>query len=319
MTTTTINFVDSHTGGEPTRVILSGWPELYGSTVAQKAKSFAMHTDQLRSAMVNEPRGSDILVGALLLPPSKPTAACGVIFFNNVGVLGMCGHGTIGLAVTLQHLGKLTLGVHTIETSVGDVTVELHDAHRVSVTNVPSFRFAKDVSVQVPGLGKVHGDIAWGGNWFFLVNDHGQELSLKNAGTLTQVASDIRKALDAAGLKGDPLLNHGLIDHIELFGPARHPENHSCNFVLCPGLAYDRSPCGTGTSAKVACLVADGKLQPGQVWRQESLTGSVFEATYMAEGDRIQPTIAGTAFVTARGELILDPADPLRYGFSTVQ
>ena len=315
MTTTTLDFVDSHTGGEPTRVILSGWPELHGSTVEQKAHSFAQHTDQLRSAVVNEPRGSDILVGALLLPPGKPTAACGVVFFNNVGVLGMCGHGTIGLAVTLHHLGKLAPGTHIIETAVGDVTVVLHDAHRVSVTNVPSFRFAKQVPVHVPGLGTVHGDVAWGGNWFFLVNDHGQQLSLKNAGTLTHVASDIRRALEAAGVKGDPSLNYGLIDHIELFGPAQHPENQSCNFVLCPGLAYDRSPCGTGTSAKVACLAADGKLAPDTVWRQESLTGSVFEATYSWEADRIRPTITGTAFVTARGELILHPADPLWFGF----
>jgi 4-hydroxyproline epimerase len=319
MSTPTLSFVDSHTGGEPTRVILSGWPDLRGSTVEQKAQCFAKRFDDLRSAAVNEPRGSDILVGALLLPPSKPTAACGVIFFNNVGVLGMCGHGTIGLAVTLHHLGKLAPGTHIIETAVGDVTVVLHDAHHVSVTNVPSYRFAKQVPVQVPGIGKVHGDIAWGGNWFFLVNDHGQELLLKNAAELTHVASDIRKALDVAQVKGDTSLNRGIIDHIELFGPAQHHENHSRNFVLCPGLAYDRSPCGTGTSAKVACLAADGKLLPGQVWRQESITGSVFEASYDRAGETIRPTITGSAFVTARGELILNPADPLRHGFSTVQ
>ena len=319
MTAQTLSFVDSHTGGEPTRVIVSGWPELRGDTVDQKSRDFAKHSDHLRSAAVNEPRGSDILVGALLLPPSKPTAACGVIFFNNVGVLGMCGHGTIGLAVTLHHLGKLAPGTHIIETSVGDVTVTLHDAQRVSVTNVPSYRFAKQVPVHVLGVGKVHGDIAWAGNWFFLVNDHGQQLELKNATELTHMASKIRHSLDAAQVKGEKSLHNGVIDHIELFGPAHDSENHSRNFVLCPGLAYDRSPCGTGTSAKVACLAADGKLPPGQVWRQESLTGSVFEASYDTAGETIRPTITGTAFVTAHGELILNPADPLRYGFSTVQ
>jgi 4-hydroxyproline epimerase len=308
----TLRYIDSHTGGEPTRVILSGWPELAGDTVQQKAEAFAKHTDHLRSAVVNEPRGSDILVGALLLPPSKPTAACGVIFFNNVGVLGMCGHGTIGLAVSLHHLGKLQPGTHTIETPVGDVTVVLHDASRVSVTNVPSYRHAKQVPVDVPGLGVVHGDIAWGGNWFFLVSDHGQELHLKNAAKLTQVASDIRVSLEAAGI------HDGLIDHIELFSPAHDPQNNSRNFVLCPGLAYDRSPCGTGTSAKVACLAADGKLASGKVWRQESITGSVFEAMYIIDGDRILPTITGEAFVTAQGELILHPSDPLRYGFASL-
>jgi 4-hydroxyproline epimerase len=231
-----------------------------------------------------------------------------VIFFNNVGVLGMCGHGTIGLAVTLAHTGKLGPGEHRIDTPVGVVTVTLHDAHRVTVRNVPSYRRAAGASVEVEGIGRVTGDIAWGGNWFFLVKDHREELHIGNVERLTEVTWKIRRAVNAAF--PEP------VDHVELFGPPLDPANHSRNFVLCPGKAYDRSPCGTGTSAKLACLFADGKLKPGEVWRQESITGSVFEGSVKPTGEPgvVIPSITGTAYVTAEATLIVDPADPLRDG-----
>jgi 4-hydroxyproline epimerase len=309
-----IRVIDSHTGGEPTRVVLDGLPDLGGGSVADRARVFRDRFDTFRSCVVNEPRGSDILVGALLVPPVSPAAACGVIFFNNVGVLGMCGHGTIGLVVTLTHLGRIGPGEHVIETPVGDVTATLHADGRVSVRNVPSYRYARAVTVDVPGYGPVTGDVAWGGNWFFLVSDHNQRLEAKYTEPLTTFTWKIRQAVEAAGVAGDPSLNDGRIDHIELTGPPHDPANHGRNFVLCPGKAYDRSPCGTGTSAKLACLAADGGLQPGEVWRQEGLLGSVFEGSYEPAGDRIVPTVTGTAFVTAEATLLVDPNDPLKDG-----
>jgi 4-hydroxyproline epimerase len=306
-----IGIVDSHTGGEPTRVVISGGPDLGGGSMAERLARFRAGFDEFRSAVVNEPRGSDVIVGALLCEPADPGASAGVIFFNNVGYLGMCGHGTIGLMVTLAHLGRIGPGEHAIETPVGTVRARLHDCGFVSVENVPSYRSAAQVRVAVDGYGAVTGDVAWGGNWFFLVNDHGQRIELDNIERLTDCTWRIRQALEREGITGE---GGAEIDHIELFGPPSSAAADSRNFVLCPGKAYDRSPCGTGTSAKLACLAASGKLKPGEVWRQESIVGSVFEGTYRADGGRIIPSIKGSAFVTAEATLLLDPRDPFRSG-----
>ncbi|MGL6073101.1 MAG: 4-hydroxyproline epimerase [Fimbriiglobus sp.] len=308
---TKIEIIDSHTGGEPTRVIVAGGPDLGHGTMAERAACFAQEHDHVRRATVNEPRGSDVLVGALLCEPVNPKAACGVIFFNNVGLLGMCGHGTIGLVETLKYLGRIGVGDHLIETTVGDVTVSLHADGRVSVTNVLSKRYLKQVALDVPGLGEVRGDVAWGGNFFFLVSDHSERLHISNVERLLFVSKEIRIALDRAMLIGE------IIDHVELFGPPADPANHSRNFVFCPGGAYDRSPCGTGTSAKLACLAADGKLAPGQIWRQESILGSVFEAHYELVEGGIRPTITGTAHITAQATLIVSEGDPFAWGIPT--
>lgn len=301
-----VQVIDSHTGGEPTRVVVSGAPDLGGGSVASQLENFRREHDRFRSAVVNEPRGSDVLVGALLVPPAEPGSVAGVLFFNNVGCLGMCGHGMIGLVVTLRHMGRIEAGEHRIETPVGVVTAKLHADGRVSVRNVPSYRKAKSVRVEVSGLGAIRGDVAWGGNWFFLVEDQRWKLDLNRVEELTDASWRIRQAVNAQGFPE--------VDHIELFGPAQSPQGDSRNFVLCPGKAYDRSPCGTGTSAKLACLFADGKVVPGQVWRQESITGSIFEGTVEAFEDRVIPTITGSAFVTGEARLLLDPADPLCWG-----
>jgi 4-hydroxyproline epimerase len=307
-----VRVIDSHTGGEPTRVVIDGGPDLGGGPLAERVQVFREEYDWFRSAVVNEPRGSDVLVGALLCKPHDERCAAGVIFFNNVGYLGMCGHGTIGVAATLAHLGRIGVGPHRFDTPVGTVRAWVEDAHAVSFENVESYRHAKDLAVDVPGIGFVRGDVAWGGNWFFIVHQgHGQELTLANAGRLTDVASRVRGALVARGISG---ARGGEIDHVELCGPPASPENHARNFVLCPGGAYDRSPCGTGTSAKLACLAADGKLKPGDVWRQESVTGSVFEGSVRIEGERIFPKIRGRAFVNAEAKLLIDPKDPYRFG-----
>ncbi|MCP3751396.1 4-hydroxyproline epimerase [Pseudomonas sp. SBB6] len=304
-----ITVIDSHTGGEPTRLVTDGFPDLGNANMAQRRQRLAQEYDQWRTACMLEPRGSDVLVGALLCEPVDPSACAGVIFFNNSGYLGMCGHGTIGLVVSLAHLGRIGPGVHRIETPVGTVQATLHEDHSVSVRNVPAYRYRKDLVLDVPGLGRVVGDVAWGGNWFFLIADHGQQVAGDNIEALTAYTYAVQQALEHQGIRGE---DGGLIDHIELF--ADDPGADSRNFVLCPGKAYDRSPCGTGTSAKLACLAADGKLQPGQSWRQASVIGSTFEGSFEADGERIIPTIRGRAHISAEATLILEQDDPFAWG-----
>jgi 4-hydroxyproline epimerase len=282
-----IQIIDSHTGGEPTRVVLDGVSE--------------DELETYRRAIICEPRGHEVIVGALLVKPKDDTCVAGVIFFNNVGLLGMCGHGMIGLIATLKHLGRIAAGEHRVETPVGIATAVLHEDGRVSIRNVKAFRKAR--SVQAGGF---TGDVAWGGNWFFLVSNHGFNLNLENVPALTKATVAMRDAVRAAG--------YPEVDHVELFSEPTDAVNHSRNFVLCPGGEYDRSPCGTGTSAKLACLAEDGKLAPGELWKQESLIGSVFEGSYQNAEGGIIPTITGRAFITAESKLILDPADPFRLG-----
>lgn len=304
---TRISIIDSHTGGEPTRVVISGGPKLGGGSVADRLKVFRERFDHFRSAIVNEPRGSDVLVGALLCEPADKSCAVGVIFFNNVGYLGMCGHGTIGVVVALAHLGRLTPGAHRLDTPAGIVTATLHPNRTVSVTNVPSYRARKNLAVEVPGLGTVTGDIAWGGNWFFLVDAAGRELRLENVEALTDSSWRLRQAVNRQGFPE--------VDHVELSGPPASPDSNARNFVLCPGKAYDRSPCGTGTSAKLACLAADGQWPEDKPWVQEGILGTTFTAHYSRHpAGGIVPTITGTAFVNAEATLLLDPLDPFRHG-----
>lgn len=334
-----IRVLDSHTAGEPTRLVLDGGPPLGSGPLSQRLARFRREFDGFRSAVVEEPRGSDVLVGALLVEPHDPRSTAGVIFFNNVGYLGMCGHGIIGVVTTLAYLGKIDCGEHTLETPVGSVQATLHEDGAVTVANVRSFRARKDQTLTVPGYGKVCGDVAWGGNWFFLV-EHENPLRLEEIDEHTRFCRAIRLALAEQGVTGS---DGSEIDHIELFTAPLDPQAHSRNFVLCPGNAYDRSPCGTGTSAKMACLYADGKLAPGQIWRQEGILGTVFEGSLEAapnadpnakpganpdanpgvnqeasasspSAPSILPRITGRAWVTAESTLLLDPTDPFRLG-----
>ncbi|SDH68254.1 4-hydroxyproline epimerase [Pseudomonas panipatensis] len=308
-----IQVLDSHTGGEPTRLVLDGFPDLGRGSMAERRALLAERHDQWRAACVLEPRGSDVLVGALLCEPVDPQACAGVIFFNNSGYLGMCGHGTIGLVVSLAHLGRIGPGVHRIETPVGTVAATLHEDDSVSVRNVPAYRYRQAVALDVPGIGRVCGDIAWGGNWFFLIAEHGLRVAGDNLAALGAYTGAVKQALEDRGIRGE---DGGLVDHIELF--ADDPQADSRNYVLCPGNAYDRSPCGTGTSAKLACLAADGKLQPGQSWRQASVIGSQFEGSFDWQdgvgGGRIIPTIRGRAHVSAEATLLLQEDDPFAWG-----
>jgi len=300
--------IDSHTAGEPTRVIVDGGPDLGEGSIAARLKRFREQHDRFRSAIANEPRGSDVLVGALLCKPAEPECIAGVIFFNNVGYLQMCGHGAIGVMATLAHLGRVSPGEYRLDTCVGVVTATLHPDGTVSIRNVPSYRKAKAVRIKVPGIGELLGDVAWGGNWFFLIEDHGQVLELKNVERLAEFCWRVRQAVNRQGFSE--------VDHIELFGPAGSSSADSRNFVLCPGGVYDRSPCGTGTSAKLACLAADGKLAEGADWVQESIIGSTFRGRFQRSADQVIPTITGAAFITGEARLMLDHRDPFCWGIS---
>lgn len=313
MSNVILQIIDSHTEGEPTRVVISGGPDLGTGTMQEKAKRLRHDHDWLRSAVCNEPRGHDAMVGAMVCEPSEPDCVCGVIFFNNHSTLNMCIHGTIGLVVTLAHMEKIVPGVHRIDTPVGVVVATLHEDGTVEVANVPSFRKQADVSVSVPGYGIVSGAIAWGGNWFFLVENQGPRVEFVNLETLVDFTWLVRLELERQGITGDDGME---IDHIEVFGPPGDPAKaDSRNFVLCPGKAYDRSPCGTGTSAKLACLHADGKIKPGQIWRQASILDTVFNGrvTELADGSII-PIITGRAWVNGVSTYIFNPSDPFRYG-----
>lgn len=304
-----IRVIDSHTAGEPTRTVIEGFPDLGGGGVADQLQVLREAHDAYRSATLNEPRGHDVLVGALLCPSPRPECLTGVIFFNNTGYLGMCGHGLIGVVATLRHLGCLQPGTCRIDTPVGVVEATLDETGQVGLTNVEAYRAAKDVVVEVPGHGPVRGDVAWGGNWFFLVKEHGEALGLAHVARLSELTLRIRAAVNEQG--------HPEVDHVELFGPPLHPENHSRNFVMCPGGAYDRSPCGTGTSAKLACLAADGELEEGAVWNQEGILGTHFQGRFQwidrARG-AIRPHLSGRAFIMAEAVLRQEADDPFAWG-----
>jgi proline racemase len=301
-----IRIIDTHTGGEPTRVVLAGGPDLGSGPLPERVKRFHEQHDRFRTAIIGEPRGSEVFVGALVVEPHDKACHFGVIFFNNVGYLGMCGHGLIGLLVALHHAGLVKPGLVRVDTPAGYIAAVLGANGEVTFDNVPSYRKEHDLELYLPGVGNVPCDIAWGGNWFCLVEQHEQKLDLANVAQLTAYCRRVRQAVNDSGFPD--------VDHVELFGPPSQPGASAKSFVLCPGGAYDRSPCGTGTSAKLACLAADGKLAPGAEWVQESIVGSTFRAKYRRQGDKIVPTITGSAFVTAEAALLLDPADPFVWG-----
>jgi 4-hydroxyproline epimerase len=309
-----IRVIDSHTEGEPTRVVISGGPDLGRGPLSERLRRFRETADAFRRSIILEPRGSEALVGALLCEPTDHSCIAGVIFFNNAGYLGMCGHGMIGVAVTLNYLGRIGIGTHRVETPVGVVEVKVLEPNLVAIENVPSFRHLAQVGIEVESLGMVVGDVAWGGNWFFLVEQSPFPVTGNNIRRLTDAAEKIRRELARRGITG---ARNEVIDHVEFFGPPQSSDAHSRNFVICPGGAYDRSPCGTGTSAKLACLAEDGKLLPGELWIQESIIGSRFTASYrQASEGQITPTIIGHSFICGDAVLIQQPGDPFRDGIS---
>jgi 4-hydroxyproline epimerase len=304
--------VDSHATGQPTRVIVDGGPDLGTGSLAERRDRFRTHFDRFRTAVVGEPRGSDTLVGAILCKPSDPSCAEGVILFDSSGYLDMSVHAMMGLAVTLDYIGRGTTGGEKIETPAGAVTVDMHTNGDISVRNVPSFRHQKDVSVTVDGA-TYTGDVAWSGSWSFLVRDHNEDLSIARAERLTDLARSIRRALARNRITGS---RDEEITDIALFGPPQRREANSRNFVLRTGKSFRRSPSGTVTSAKLACLHEDGKLAEGQVWRQESITGAMFDGSVKVIDGAIVPSIRGTAHMIAESVLIVDERDPYCWGIA---
>lgn len=304
--------VDSHTEGESTRVIVDGWPQPAGDTMAARRDELRLRHDHLRRAVVCEPRGHAAIVGALLTPPVLSDSVCGIVFFNNETYLGMCGHGLIGTVRTLAYLGRLQPGDAQFDTPVGTVHATLEPNGSVAITNVPARAFMLDVIVDVPGVGRVAGDIAYGGNWFFITHHGGVPVTLANVAELTRLTQAIQDALTAGGITGE---GGEPIDHIEISAPPVRRDADCRNFVLCSGGEYDRSPCGTGTSAKMASLHARGELQLEEHWHQESVTGSLFTGwlTRGADGELV-PHIRGRAYITGESTLRFDPADPFRLG-----
>lgn len=306
----TISVIDSHTGGEPTRVVTGGFPELAGASLAERRADLVANHLHIARLIVAEPRGNEAMVAALLVEPEDPGSSAGVIFFDGEAALGMCGHGTIGLVETLRWMGEIDGQQVSVETPVGVVVADLNADGTISITNVVSRRIAKAVELEVPGIGPVVGDVAYGGNTFFLVTTPAMDLD-RPIRELLASAEAIEAQVHAAGFTD--------VDHVELFGRPNHPDANSRSFVLCPSGTYDRSPCGTGTSAKVACLAADGLLEEGEVWIQESITGSIFSAefTWSDRSKReVAPRITGSASVIARGELLMS-AEEIRSAAAT--
>jgi 4-hydroxyproline epimerase len=308
-----IEVVDSHTEGEPTRVVIAGWPELEAPTMEGRREEVATRFEPLWRAVVLEPRGHDAIVGALLTPPVSRGAVAGVVFFDNVGPLWMCGHGTIGVVRTLEHLGRIAPGRVRLDTPVGTVGAELSVDGLVTIENVPARCLARDIAVEVPGLGRVVGDVAYGGNWFFLAGGGGERVAPDNLERLREVTLAIQRALAAQGVTGE---GGAAVDHVILYGAAGRRDADSRNYVLCPGGAYDRSPCGTGTSARMAALHARGELSAGKRYRQESITGSLFTGWLEERDGQLLPRIQGRAFITGKSTLYFDPRDPFRHGLS---
>jgi 4-hydroxyproline epimerase len=301
-------FVDSHTEGEPTRVVYDGLPELGRGPLRERAH--ALLAAGLREAIVDEPRGHPALVGALLLPPSDPSnATAAVVFINNVGLLPMCVHASIGIARTLVHLGRMPQTPWAkpvrLETLAGDIEIRLEADHVVAVDNVWAHRLHHDIELE-SSRGLVRADVAWGGNWFLIVEHSPIPVVPERLGELSALALELRSCTEALGLRGD---DGAAIDHIQLCGPSELADSR--NFVLCPGGEYDRSACGTGTSARLACLHADGRLAPGRRFRQQGITGSCFigEITALRDG-RVRPCIRGRAWLTAAGTLLFEHEDP---------
>lgn len=309
---TKIKVIDSHTGGEPTRVVLPGQVPLTGETMTERLECFKAQFDHLRRGIILEPRGSDVWVGAILTDPISPGTKAGVIFFNNEGCLGMCGHGTIGVVETLKYLGQIDPGELALDTPVGPVQAWLHESGEVAIRNVQSYRFRKEICFEVKDIGMVRGDVAYGGNWFFIVHEPKFEISMDRSSLLADTCRQIARSMEEHGIVGE---KGASVNHIELESTVTSDGCDSRNFVLCPGGAYDRSPCGTGTSAKLACLFEDGLLEAGHWFTQESVTLSRFRGSVEAGCRGVIPTIVGRAYVTAESILNFEKEDPLAEGF----
>ncbi|MCX7884843.1 MAG: proline racemase [Caloramator sp.] len=328
----TINAVDSHTMGEPTRIVIGGVPVIPGKTMPEKKAYLEKNLDHIRTAIMHEPRGHKDMFGSIITQPTKEEADLGIIFMDGGGYLNMCGHGSIGALTVAVELGMVPVKEPYTDVVLeapaglvkGKVKVEDGKAKEVSIVNVPSFLYKQDVEVDVPEVGKLTIDISFGGSFFALVksSDIAIDICTSNAQKLCDVGMKILKAVNEQVKVQHPVLEHiKSVDLVEIYGPAKNPKATLQNVVVFGQGQVDRSPCGTGTSAKLATLYAKGQLKINEEFIYESITGTMFKGRVLEEtkvGDykAIIPEITGSAYITGFNQFIIDPEDPLKYGFT---
>lgn len=326
------NAIDTHTAGEPTRIITKGVPTISGSTMMEKKEYMEEHLDWLRRAVMLEPRGHDNMFGAILTEPVHPDADLGIIFMDGGGYLNMCGHGTIGTSMAAVETGivpkvepitkvRLDAPAGLVEASVAVVEGKVKS---VTVTNVPSFLYQQDVKITTPMLGEVTFDIAFGGSFFALIESDyfGYDILPEHSEELMNQALELREIINREIKVSHPLQPHiKTVDLIEIYGPAVSDKADARNVVIFGDRQIDRSPCGTGTSAKMATLCAKGKLAIGEEFVYESITGTMFKGkiiskTKVGEFDAYVPQITGSAWITGFNQFVIDDSDPVKYGFT---
>jgi proline racemase len=322
--------VDSHTEGMPTRVITGGVPVLPGATMLERKLHFEEHLDDLRLLLMREPRGHGAMSGAILQPPTRDDADWGVLFIEVSGCLPMCGHGTIGVATVLVECGMVEVTepetLVRLDTPAGLVVVRVAvdggRARSVTLRNVPAFLAARDRVVEVDGWGSVTYDMAYGGNFYALVDaaSVGVTVDPEQAGRLIACGADIMAAINATDRPvhpEDPRISG--CHHVVLHEPGADGADAKAATSIHPGW-LDRSPCGTGTSARLAALHARGELAVGDPFVNESVigtrfTGRIAQETEVAGRPAVVPEITGRAWITAMGQYLLDPEDPFPAGF----
>ncbi len=322
--------IDSHTMGEATRIVYDGFPEPEGATMMEKKDYVIKHYDNYRKALMFEPRGHRDMFGALLTEPVHKEADCGVIFMDTGGYLNMCGHGSIGTASMLVETGMVPVTEPYTDVVLDApsglirtrVKVKNKKAEEVSIRNVPAFLYKENLQAEVPGYGVITYDISFGGSFFVLVDavKAGVEIEMKNIETLTELGMALLKKVNAEVEIKHPYLDITTADLVEFYSPTEREDADMKNCVIFGMAQADRSPCGTGTSAKMAALYARGELPIGQKFVYESITGSLFTGEVIKEVDvngqkGIIPQITGSAYITGMNEWILDQEDPLEYGF----
>lgn len=325
-----IKVIDSHTMGEPTRIIYDGFPKLKGNTMMEKKNDLMEHYDFLRTALMLEPRGHRDMFGALLTEPVHEEAHFGVIFLESNGCLNMCGHGSIGAAAMIVETGMVEVKEPYTEVVLdapsGIIRTKVHvvegKAVEVSILNVPAFLYQQNQEIDVPGWGKIPFDISFGGSFFALVDTEkiGLSLEIENVNRITELGMALLDRMKEEVEVKHPYLDITTVDLVEFYGPSKNTEANMKNCVIFGNAQVDRSPCGTGTSAKIATLYTKGELKIGQEFVYESITGSLFRGEVTKEVEvggykAVIPQITGSAYITGINQYIIDEKDPLAYGF----
>jgi len=327
-----IHAIDSHTMGEPTRVVVGGVPNIPGKTLPEKKAYLEKNMDYLRKAIMHEPRGHNDMFGSILVQPVSDEADIGIIFMDGGGYLNMCGHGTIGASTIAVETGMVPkvepYTELTLEAPAGLVkvraTVENGKVKEITFRNVPAFLYKQDVKINVPEIGEITLDISFGGSFFAIVDAKqlGVKIVPENATKLKDIGLKIRDIVNKEIEIQHPTLEHiKTVDLVEIYDEPTNPEATLKNVVIFGEGQVDRSPCGTGTSAKLATLYAKGKIKEGELFVYESIIGTMFKGrvvgtTKVGDFDAVIPEITGSAYITGFNTFVIDEDDPMKYGFS---